>query len=270
VRLDVLGSGSRGNAFAVTAGGVTILLDAGFGPKILRKRAEAAGFDFSNLIGIVLTHEHGDHSRGASSTSKKTGCPIYASRGTLSALSHRLSERTTVPLPAHEPTAIGPFTVTTCPTMHDALEPVGIKVVGPDGDATLCLVYDLGRPTTALRFMMQEANCLLLEANHDELMLRMGPYPPVVRDRIGGSRGHLSNRAAGQLLAEVIHPGLANVVLVHLSERCNTAELAEEQVRREIQGRGFGGNILVAKQEAPLEPLKIAADAKQLELGLTR
>ncbi|MCZ6856531.1 MAG: MBL fold metallo-hydrolase, partial [Gemmatimonadetes bacterium] len=90
MKLVVLGSGSRGNAFVVTANGCSLLLDAGFGPRAIVRRANEAGVDLRALVGIVLTHEHGDHARGAASLARKLGCPIYASGGTLTALSDRL------------------------------------------------------------------------------------------------------------------------------------------------------------------------------------
>ena len=268
MRVTVLGSGSKGNAIALSVAGVTVLLDAGFGPRTLRRRAEAAGLDLDALVGIVLTHEHGDHARGAAGLARRAGCPVYASRGTLSALRARLADVPTVPVACHTETPVGPFALEACRTTHDANEPVALRVTGPGGKTRVGLAYDLGRPTAATRFLLRELDCLLLEANHDELMLRMGSYPPVVRDRIGGSRGHLSNRAAGQLLAELSHRHLRTVILVHVSERCNTPELAEREVRACLSGNRFRGELLVARQDEPLPPIDLAAGPRQLELGL--
>ncbi len=90
------------------------------------------------------------------------------------------------------------------------------------------VAYDLGRPTSALRYLLRGVHALVLEANHDEVQLRTSDYPPVVQRRIAGSTGHLSNRAAAELLAELHHPGLGAVVLAHLSEHCNTAADAQD------------------------------------------
>lgn len=268
MKVTVLGSGSKGNAVAVTAAGVTVLLDAGFGPRTLARRADAAGLDLDTVIGIVLTHEHGDHARGAASLAKHSQCPVYASPGTLSALRARLGRVRTIPVRCHTELPVGPFSLDACRTTHDAHEPIALRVTGPDGDATVGLAYDLGRPTAATRLLLRDVTCLLLEANHDELMLRMGSYPPVVRDRIGGSRGHLSNRAAGQLLADLVHDHLETVVLVHISEQCNTAELAEREVRSCLNGKRFRGELLVAGQDRPLPTIDVASGPGQLELGL--
>lgn len=268
MRVTVLGSGSRGNAFALSSAGVTLLLDAGFGPKTLIRRAERAGIDLHPLAGIVLTHEHGDHARGAVSLARRHRCDIYGSRGTLQALADRTGAVRTIPLVTARAMTIGPFTVGACPTTHDAREPLALSVSTDGGRVKLGLAYDLGRPTTATRYLLRDATCLLLEANHDEVMLRTGPYPPVVRDRIGGSRGHLSNRAAGQFLAELCHPALTHVVLVHVSERCNRPELAESAVREQLAGRGFGGRLSVAGQDDPMAPIDLATGPPQMELGI--
>ncbi len=133
----------------------------------------------------------------------------------------------------------------------------------------LGLAYDLGRPTTAVRYLLRDVTTLLLEANHDEIMLRTGNYPPAVRERIAGAGGHLSNRAAAELVAELIHEGLELVVLVHLSDRCNRSDLARSEVERALAGRRFRGKVLVALQDEPLPPITVAREPSQFELALT-
>ncbi len=266
MKLVVLGSGSRGNAFAVSSGGCWMLIDAGFGPKVLAQRARTAGVDLTKLVGIVLTHEHGDHARGAGGLARKMGCPVYASRGTLTALADRLGGAVQHRVHAHKTVAVGPFTVTGCRTSHDAAEPMAF-VVGGNG-AKLGIALDLGRPTAAVRFLLRDVTALLLEANHDEVMLRTGPYPPMVRDRIAGTGGHLSNRAAAELLSELCHRRLESIVLVHLSDRCNRADLARSQVEQALAARRFRGKLFVASQDIPLKPIQVAQEQRQLELGI--
>ncbi len=266
MKLAVLGSGSRGNAFAVTANGCSLLLDAGFGARTVVRRAKKAGVDLRALVGIVLTHEHGDHARGAASLARKLGCPIYASSGTLTALGDRLGGAIRKRITAHEPLTVGPFTVTGCRTSHDAAEPMAF-VVAANG-ARLGLAYDLGRPTAAVRYLLRGVTTLLLEANHDEILLRTGPYPPSVRDRIAGMGGHLSNRAAGELLTELCHKHLRSVVLVHLSDRCNRKDIARSEVAQVLCARGYRGDLFVAHQDEPLDPIWVAQEPGQLELGI--
>lgn len=269
MRVTVLGSGSRGNAVSVTAAGVTLLLDAGFGARTLLRRARQASVDLSTVIGVVLTHEHGDHARGAAGVARRVRCPIYASPGTLTALAGRLGSGARIALRSREDTVIGPFRLASCRTIHDAAEPLALTVTGPARGVKLGLAYDLGRPTAAVRLLLRDVTCMLLEANHDEVLLRTGDYPAVVRERIAGSRGHLSNRAAGEFLAELYHRRLNSVVLLHLSERCNRPDLAEHAVRQHLDRAGYAGRLLVASQETALPSLQLATDTRQLELGLS-
>jgi phosphoribosyl 1,2-cyclic phosphodiesterase len=250
VKVTVLGSGSRGNAVACTANDTTIILDAGFPLRTLKKRAVRSGLDVSRLAAVFLTHEHNDHACGATLLARFAGCPVYASRGTLGALPER--EEVPVQTIAHlETLEIGPFEVTACRTMHDAVEPLAFAITGPDGEKTV-LVYDLGRPTTPLRYLLRTADCLIIESNHDESMLRAGPYPPSVRRRIGGPEGHLSNRAAAELLVATCSASMETVVLAHVSEICNRKTLAEETAREALDRRGYDGRLLVAEQDTPL------------------
>jgi phosphoribosyl 1,2-cyclic phosphodiesterase len=163
---------------------------------------------------------------------------------------------------------LGPFKVDACPTSHDAAEPLAIVLRGSDG-TSVGVAYDLGRPTTAVRYLLRGLTAIVLEANHDEVQLRTSGYPPVVQRRIAGSGGHLSNRAAAELLAELHHPGLSIVVLAHLSERCNTAAEARAAVAPALRRVGFDGVLHVADQDEPLPPILVAqADGIQFGLAL--
>jgi phosphoribosyl 1,2-cyclic phosphodiesterase len=265
VNLAVLGSGSRGNAVALRADGVTLLVDAGFGPRALERRAEAAGLPLHPLAGIVLTHEHGDHARGAAALAARAGCPLVGTAGTLAAVA-RDGADTRVLAPFGEVLRIGPFVVEAARTTHDAREPVAIAVTDPRGRRA-AVAWDLGRATAAVRHLLRGVHALVIEANHDEVMLRTGPYPASVRQRIGGSTGHLSNRLAAELAAEACWPDLAAVILAHVSEQCNDAETARRAVRAALRARGFRGALLVACQAEPLPALTLR-EAPQLPLPL--
>lgn len=265
MRLVSLGSGSRGNAFAVTAQGHTLLIDAGFGLRTLLRRAARSQLPWGTLDAIVLTHEHGDHARGAAALARRFGRPIYASRGTLRALRETLTavDRHVLPLDAECP--IGPFQVAACRTSHDAAEPLALAVTV--AGRRMGLAYDVGTPTAALRALLQNSTCLVLETNHDEAMLEAGPYPMSVRRRIAGRGGHLSNDAAARLAAELCHDGLRTVVLVHLSDRCNRPTLATRAMRSALAARGFRGHVVIARQDAALGPIDIEL-SRQLRLEL--
>ena len=233
-----------------------MLLDAGFAPRTLARRARRAGIDLTRLSGVVLTHEHLDHARGGIRIAAASGCSLYASPGTLERLGTRLEGVSVEVIAQLESRVLGPFTVTACHTIHDAVEPLALAVTGPAGEKT-ALAYDLGRATSVVRYLLRGADCLIVEANHDEVMLRMGPYPPSVRQRIGGPNGHLSNRAAAELLEDVWHPRLGAVVLAHISETCNRWELAWEAARDALAGRAYGGRLLIATQDLALAPFDV-------------
>lgn len=265
MKLAVLGSGSRGNAVALRVDGVTLLVDAGFGPRTLARRAEAAGLALEPLVGIVLTHEHGDHARGAAILAARAGCPLFASAGTLAGVACSGVDARLLP-PFGEGLLVGPFIVEAARTAHDASEPVAIAVTDPQG-RRVGVAWDLGRATAAVRHLLRGVHALVVEANHDDVMLRTGPYPAAVRQRIGGSTGHLSNRLAAELAAEVCSPALEVVILAHVSERCNDATMARRAVGPALRARGFRGQLLVARQQDAL-PAVTLREAPQLRLAL--
>jgi phosphoribosyl 1,2-cyclic phosphodiesterase len=268
ITLYVLGSGSRGNCCAVESEGVVLLIDAGFSVREVERRAETVGLDLSRVAGIVLTHEHGDHSRGAAGLARRLQVPVLTGSGTWARLTTLREEAEHRLLGLCARVELGPFTLEACPTSHDAAEPLAIVVRGSDG-ASVGIAYDLGRPTMAVRYLLRNLSAIVLEANYDELQLRTSGYPPVVQRRIAGSAGHLSNRAAAQLLRELHHPGLSIVVLAHLSEQCNTAADARAAVAPALRRAGFAGVLHVADQDEPLRPLLVAhMTSIQMDLAL--
>ena len=263
--LYVLGSGSRGNCCAVEHDGTAILIDAGFSPKEIERRAETAGLPLGCVGAIVLTHEHGDHSRGAGRLARRLGVPVLTAPGTWTRLAPRMRDAEHRALGLCTRVEIGPFVITACPTSHDAAEPLALAV--ETGGVRVGLAYDLGRPTSAVRYLLRNLTAIVLEANHDDVLLRTSGYPPVVQRRIAGSGGHLSNRAAAELLAEVHHPGLGVVVLAHLSRQCNTANDARATVAMALRRAGFGGTLHVADQDEPLGPIPVLPQAS-VQFGL--
>jgi phosphoribosyl 1,2-cyclic phosphodiesterase len=265
MKLAVLGSGSRGNALALHADGATLLVDAGFGARTLARRAAEAGIPLTPLAGIVLTHEHGDHTRHAARLAAAYGCAIYASAGTIARVRDTAPVARLLP-PVGRSVAVGPFRVCAARTAHDASEPVAVAVAD-EADTKVGIAYDLGRTTAGVRHLLRHCAALVLEANHDEILLRTGPYPPVVQDRIAGAYGHLSNRAAADLAAELCGPGLELVVLVHISEQCNHPDLARRTVEAALRRRRYRGRLLVAEQDRPLAAISLRR-ADQLTLSL--
>jgi phosphoribosyl 1,2-cyclic phosphodiesterase len=268
ITLYVLGSGSRGNCCAVEADGLALLIDAGFSAREIERRAATAGLDLGRVAGIALTHEHGDHACGAARLAGRLGVPVLTAPGTWARLATRMEDAEHRALGLCARVELGPLTIEACPTSHDAVEPLAISVRSRDG-TSIGIAYDLGRPTSAVRYLLRNLTAIVVEANHDEVQLRTSGYPPVVQRRIAGSGGHLSNRAAAELLSEVHHPGLSIVVLAHLSERCNTAAEARATVAPALRRVGFSGALHVADQDEPLPPILVARmDGAQFGLAL--
>jgi len=255
-RLVVLGSGSKGNAIALTHTGVTLLIDAGFSAREMRRRAEAAGVPLDRVAGIALTHEHGDHASGAPLLARDLDAPILCSDGTWDRLRAKAGKASHVRLGMTSMVEAGPFRVEAAGTSHDAAEPLALAVT--TDAASVGVAYDLGRPTAAVRYLLRQRTALVLEANHDDVLLRTSGYPPVVQQRIAGAGGHLSNRVAAELLGELVHPALHHVVLAHLSERCNSEAHAREAVAPALSAAGFGGELHVASQVEPTGPFVLA------------
>lgn len=260
MRVTVLGSGSTGNATIVEAGGVRVLVDAGFSGRDIERRLRACDIEPDGLTGILITHEHGDHTRGMGVLARRFGLPIYISPRTRTACAGLLRGQETI----HEydgvrPFSIGPLEVRPFLTVHDAIDPIAVTLVDDATGAKLGVATDLGRPTAAVRAELAGCNLLVLEANHDEARLWNGPYPWSVKQRIASSHGHLSNNAAAELALELHHADLGCVVLAHLSEQCNDGELARDTIGAALDHRGYDGDLLVADQRTPLEPIDVAA-----------
>lgn len=241
MRFCSLGSGSGGNATLIEASqGITstrLLVDAGFSVRELVKRLARAGCEPESVDAVFITHEHGDHIGCALAFASRYRVPLITSRGTWRAvgkddfdpcLLRLVRDGDALPLGDLE---LRPFGVP-----HDANEPLQLTL--SDGVARLGLVTDLGSAPDSVSRALTGCHALLLECNHDEALLRGGPYHPALKRRILGSHGHLSNTAAAELLARCLHGGLSLVAAAHLSETNNTPELALAALAPVLEGGG--------------------------------
>jgi len=221
------GSGSSGNGLLVRAGSTAILIDCGIGPRILSGHLRAHGITPRELSAILITHEHDDHVRGLASL-RKIGAPIRCSIGTARALG--LSEREHVGVNPGQPFRCGDAEITPIAVSHDAAEPMGYAI-GLEG-FRICVVTDLGTPNSYLAESIATADLIVFEANHDEHMLRSGPYPAHLKRRVASDSGHLSNRRAGEFLEEALRRDRRRrtIWLAHLSETNNRPDLARSTV----------------------------------------
>ena len=258
MKVTILGSGSSGNSILVEAGDVRVLVDAGFSGRDIERRLAAVNVPPDTLAGILITHDHGDHTRGMGVLARRFGLPLYITERTAIACRALLGgEETIRPYHAEQAFRLGRLEVRPFLTVHDAADPVAVTLRDVETDAKLGVATDLGRPTVSVRSALASCHMLVLEANHDEVMLRIGPYPWSVKQRIGSSHGHLSNNASAQLARELHHDGLAYIVLAHLSDSCNAPELAREVVGLTLEKVGYDGPLVVARQDDPMEPIDV-------------
>ena len=252
MRLVVLGSGSEGNAVVVEAGGRRLLIDAGFSRREIKRRLAKVGLAPEDLHAVVLTHEHLDHVRGVDRFCRKRRVPIYATRGTVEGMELRPEVAALVrPCRSGVPFEAAGFVVEMFTVPHDAREPVGVVVEDPGGGGRVGLVTDIGSRSRLAWARLGGVHALVLEANHDLEMLRNGPYPWPLKQRVAGRHGHLSNADAANGLAELAHEGLQHVVLYHLSQVNNLPALAAAVVGEELGRLRTRAEMTVSGQLEP-------------------
>lgn len=228
MRLLSLGSGSKGNATLVESADTCLLIDCGFSLVELTRRMAAVGRHPDQLTAVLVTHEHSDHCRGVAVLGRRYPLPLYMTSGTARAA--ELGDQACLQvIDSHRDFEVGGITVTPVPVPHDAREPV--QFVFRRQRKTLGVLTDLGSVTAHVVESYKDCDGLLLEANHDLEMLAQGPYPYVLKQRVGSDWGHLNNGQAARLLDAVGVERLQGIVIGHMSEQNNRLD----QVRAEIE-----------------------------------
>jgi phosphoribosyl 1,2-cyclic phosphodiesterase len=241
VKFMSLASGSNGNCYYVGVGNESLLVDAGIGIRMIRKRLEDAGLSFGGIRGVLVTHEHSDHIRGIGSLGKRYALPIYGTGEVLKQLtaSHYGSDlkagvcRT---ITKEEPFETGSFRVTAFDIPHDSVDNVGyfIECKG----VRLMVATDVGEVTETLGRFLRKASHVVIEANYDVDMLAAGSYPQMLKTRISGQGGHMSNAETGETLARFYHADLQKIWLCHLSGENNLPEVASRTVADRLKAAG--------------------------------
>ncbi len=252
LRFKNLGSGSAGNATLVQAqsGNTTtqILIDCGLSMPELSARLALIDLGLTDLDALFITHEHTDHVGHARQFGLRTGKPIWCSQGTqLASQTQDWGLRPEQMCCARdgEVIEVGGLEITPFTVPHDAREP--LQVCMSDGNVKLGLVTDLGHASAHVLQSLQGCHALILEANHDQDMLRLSKYPSFLKSRISGPLGHLSNQASAQLLQNVMHDQLKTVVAAHLSEKNNTPELVAQAFGSVLNCAAH--DVIIAHQE---------------------
>lgn len=249
MRVTFLASGSSGNAAVIESGGRAVLLDAGLSAREILRRAEIAGAGDARIEAILLTHEHVDHVRGARVLSRRLGVPVFGTAGTLTAAATHLDDvPETVRVERRERFTLAGLRITTFATAHDAAEPVGYAFESRSG-RRLVIATDTGTITPEIADAFAGAHVVGIESNHDVRMLEAGPYPPFLKRRIAGERGHLSNDDAASAVSNALWRGLGHVFALHISEQNNTPEHARSALARALGRTGSANLEMVGRNE---------------------
>ena len=272
IHLHILASGSSGNAAIVEGPQTSILIDCGLSRRELLRRSQELDIDTDHIAAVFITHEHSDHVGGLRVFAKHFDGPIFATSGT----AHILSQRSSTAgvkfslISTDVQKRVGEISVQAFSTSHDVAEPVGFRfsLLGEKNLEIDSIGYctDTGILTDDALTELAGARILALESNHDEHMLATGPYPQVLKERVGGPYGHLSNEQAASALAGLIRPNTRTVVGMHLSRENNRPSLAVRTLAAALgaepvndtytQAKTAGGlQVLVAGQDWPMSVL---------------
>ena len=231
IKFCSLYSGSSGNSIFLSVGSTKLLIDAGLSAKRIIEALVTIGENPAELSAVLISHEHSDHIKGAGILSRKFNIPIYANENTWEGripmigpvnLANRVYFNTGTQF------QIGDIAINAFPIPHDACEPVGYNFFAENKKVTIAT--DIGHISLDLLNCLEASDLLLLESNHDVEMLRIGPYPWHLKKRIAGDNGHLSNEAAGKVIAYMAEKGTKRFLLGHLSRENNFPELAYQTV----------------------------------------
>ncbi len=262
MRFTSIASGSSGNCTYVGSDNTHILVDAGISKKRIEEGLNQLQLSLSDISAIFVTHEHVDHISAIRTILKKFDIPIYATAGTIQGILNsdkkdEMAGKEFIPVCADKALVVGDMIIDPMTISHDALDPCGYRVYC--GDKKVGIATDLGCYTDYTVSALSGCDALLLEANHDVRMLQTGPYPYILKSRILGDKGHLSNEKSGELLCRLLNDKMKGIFLGHLSKENNMPELAYETVRVEIEmgDNPYHGNdfpLMVAERSC-LSPL---------------
>jgi len=250
MKVCVLGSGSKGNCTLVKSGKTSLLIDAGFSGVEIKRRLDSIGLDLESITAILVTHEHNDHIAGVGVVSRRGRLPVYANPAT-----HRAAEKRTgkpfarFDFGTGEQFSLRDLLVRPFAVSHDTADPVGYVI--SDGKHSVGYCTDTGKVTTVIEHHLGSCDILVLESNHDPKMLREGPYPIHLQQRVRSNRGHLANEDAGRFLKKIAGGRLQHLVLAHLSEINNLPELAMQSARSYLGEFAECIEIVPASQQFP-------------------
>jgi phosphoribosyl 1,2-cyclic phosphodiesterase len=232
----VLGSGSTGNSTLISDGDTHILVDIGLSGRETARRLRECRIEPGDISAIVISHEHGDHCRGVAPFAKKLDIPIFITREALNASAISLDACRFRSIQSGIGFDVCGFHFTPFPVPHDSAEPLGFAV--EKRGVKLAVAMDLGYISNLVVERLRECDAIILESNHDINMLKAGPYPWAIKQRVMSRRGHLSNDAVAEFLTGESFDGKARLLmLAHLSKKNNLPEIAHLSAQRALEGR---------------------------------
>ena len=251
-RLTILASGSSGNCAYLETDDTRLLIDAGLSARQIRQRLLGIGRTPENLSGILITHEHTDHTQGLGVLAAKLQIPVYCNRLTKEAIELQFDSRFEFRLfTTGAAFDVGDVGVETFSVPHDAYDPVGFLLRTASGN--IGFLTDLGHATRLVVERVRPSHALVLEANHDVKMLQDDTRRPwATKQRILSRHGHLSNEAAAQVAEQIVSADLRHLYLGHLSSDCNRPELAQQVVGATLAR--MGANHVHVQATAPDVP----------------
>jgi phosphoribosyl 1,2-cyclic phosphodiesterase len=253
VRVCVLGSGSKGNCTFLATEKTRLLVDAGLSCRETYARLAAIGEPPDGLDAVVITHEHTDHINGLRLLAQDSKLPIYITRPTYDAVNWDARLQSFEHFAASDRFIIGDIEITPFPIPHDAVDPVAFTFDAQG--IRISVVTDLGYVPEVVKQRVKGSHCLIFESNHDLEMLKVGPYPWYVKQRVMSRHGHLSNNATADFLAGDFDGAAQVLVLAHLSETNNHPEIARLSAEQALAQRLRRENtkLLLANQFRPTE-----------------
>jgi phosphoribosyl 1,2-cyclic phosphodiesterase len=235
LNFTVLGSGSSGNATLVSAGDTHILVDIGLSGRETVRRLAECGFRPEQISAVVVSHEHTDHCRGLAPFVKHLDIPVFITEGACAEAGLAIEDRKRQRIAAGSAFDVHGILFTPFAVPHDAADPIAF-CVEKDG-IKIAIVLDLGYVSNLVVERLRGCDAIVLESNHDINMLKVGPYPWALKQRVMSRRGHLSNDTVAEFLIGGFDLKARNLVLAHLSEKNNLPELALLSARRALEER---------------------------------
>lgn len=252
MKIKIIASGSKGNSTYVETKSKKFLIDMGITYQNLANELDKINVSPKDLDFILITHTHSDHIKGLQSLVRKTNLNVYITEGMFDDLKEKIPLSNLKYLT--DSFEIDDLEISIIHTSHD-VDSVGYIITNDKN--SFVYITDTGYVNQKYYNILKNKSLYIIESNHDEEMLMNGPYPYVLKQRVIGDKGHLSNHATGKLLAELVGPNTKKIVLAHISEHNNTEDLAYNTVNQILKKHNIEKQIEIAKQHESLETIEL-------------